>query len=215
MIHLYSLATPNGQKISVVLEELGLSYTPHTVNILKGEQFSPRFIAMNPNAKIPVIIDEDGPNGEPITVVESGAMLLYLAEKTGGLISTDAVIRLETIQWVFFQMANLGPMFGQFGHFFKYAPEKCPHPYPLERYTLETKRLLQLIESHLQHRTWLVGEAYSIADIAIFPWVNTLATYYLAEEHLDLQTYPLVQEWLERCLVRPAVKRGMAVCSDI
>jgi GST-like protein len=215
MIQLYSLATPNGQKISVALEELGLSYTPHTVNILKGEQFTPAFVAMNPNAKIPVIIDEYGPNGAPITIVESGAILLYLAEKTERLISKDPVVRLETIQWVFFQMANIGPMFGQFGHFFKYAPDKCPHPYPLERYTTETQRLLQLLETHLQDRTWLVGEAYSIADIAIFPWVNTLATFYLAEEHLYLQAYPIVQEWLQRCLARPAVKRGMDVCSDI
>ena len=215
MIQLYSLATPNGQKISVALEELGLSYTPHTVNILKGEQFAPAFVAMNPNAKIPVIIDEDGPNGDPITMVESGAMLLYLAEKTEQLISTDPMIRLETIQWVFFQMANIGPMFGQFGHFFKYAPDKCPHPYPLERYTIETKRLLQLLESHLQDRVWLVGEDYSIADIAIFPWVNTLATFYLAEEYLNLHAYPMVHEWLQRCLARPAVKRGMDVCSDI
>ena len=142
-------------------------------------------------------------------------MLLYLAEKTERLISKDPVVRLETIQWVFFQMANIGPMFGQFGHFFKYAPDKCPHPYPLERYTTETQRLLQLLETHLQDRTWLVGEAYSIADIAIFPWVNTLATFYLAEEHLYLQAYPIVQEWLQRCLARPAVKRGMDVCSDI
>jgi len=215
MIQLYSLATPNGQKISVILEELGLKYTPHTVNILKGEQFGEKFLAMNPNSKIPVIIDEDGPNGKPITMVESGAMLLYLAEKTGKLISKDPVIRLETIQWVFFQMANIGPMFGQFGHFYKYAPEKCPHPYPLERYTIETQRLLQLLETHLQDRKWLVGKEYSIADISIFPWVNTLATFYLAEEHLDLHSYPLVQEWLQRCLARPAVARGMVVCSDI
>ena len=215
MIQLYSLATSNGQKIAIALEEIGLSYTPHTVNILKGEQFSPSFIAMNPNAKIPVIIDEDGPNGEPITLVESGAILLYLAEKTKKLFSTDPVIRLEIIQWVFFQMANIGPMFGQFGHFFKYAPDSCPHPYPLERYTRETKRLLQLLESHLQTRTWLVGDAYSIADIAIFPWVNTLATFYQAGEYLDLHEYRRVQEWVRTCLERPAVIRGMSVCSDI
>ena len=215
MIQLYSLATPNGQKISVALEELGLKYRPHTVNILKGEQFEPSFLAMNSNAKIPVIIDEDGPCGEMVTIVESGAILLYLAEKTGRLMSQDPLFRLKTIQWVFFQMANIGPMFGQFGHFFKYAPAQCPHPYPLERYTRETKRLLQLLETHLQDRRWLVGKDYSIADISIFPWVNTLATFYQAGEYLDLHEYRRVQEWLSTCLARPAVIRGMSVCSDI
>lgn len=215
MIQLYSLATSNGQKISIALEELGLSYTPHTVNILEGEQYSPTFVAMNPNAKIPVIIDEDGPGGEAITIVESGAILLYLAEKTDSLLSTDPVLRLETIQWVFFQMANIGPMFGQFGHFFKYASDSCSHPYPLERYTRETKRLLQLLENHLRKRMWLVGDTYSIADIAIFPWVNTLDTFYKAKTHLGLHEYPIVQDWVQRCLTRPAVQRGMSVCADI
>ena len=206
MIQLYSLATPNGHKVSVALEELGLSYTPHTVNILKGEQFTPQFVEMNPNSKIPVIIDEDGPNSEPITMVESGAILLYLAEKTGRLISTDPVLRLETIQWVFFQMANIGPMFGQFGHFFKYASDKCPHPYPLERYATETKRLLQLLESHLQDRTWLVGEAYSIADIAMYPWARC---FYWAKVSVEGLIH--LQSWFDRIDQRPLTQKALTI----
>jgi len=215
MIHLYSLATPNGQKVSVALEELRLVYTPHTINILKGEQFTPDFVALNPNSKIPVLVDEEGPNGSTVTIVESGAILLYLAEKTGGLLSTDPVLRMETIQWLFFQMANIGPMFGQFGHFFKYAKDRCLDPYPLERYTTETKRLLTLLDIRLANREWIVGEAYSIADIAIFPWVECLGQFYSAGEQLQLSEYSNVQEWLKRCLARPAVQRGMTVCSDI
>ena len=215
MIHLYSLATPNGQKVSVALEELRLAYTPHTINILKGEQFTPDFVALNPNSKIPVLVDEEGPNGSTVTIVESGAILLYLAEKTGGLLSTDPVLRMETIQWLFFQMANIGPMFGQFGHFFKYAKDRCLDPYPLERYTTEAKRLLTLLDSRLANREWIVGEAYSIADIAIFPWVECLGQFYNAGEQLQLSEYSNVQEWLKRCLARPAVQRGMTVCSDI
>ena len=215
MIHLYSLATPNGQKVSVALEELRLVYTPHTINILKGEQFTPDFVALNPNSKIPVLVDEEGPNGSTVTIVESGAILLYLAEKTGGLLSTDPVLRMETIQWLFCQMANIGPMFGQFGHFFKYAKDRCLDPYPLERYTTEAKRLLTLLDIRLANREWIVGEAYSIADIAIFPWVECLGRFYSAGEPLQLSEYSNVQEWLKRCLARPAVQRGMTVCSDI
>lgn len=215
MMHLYSLATPNGQKISVALEELALEYTPHTINILTGEQFTPAFIALNPNSKIPVLVDEDGPMGETVSIMESGAILLYLAEKTGQLLSSDPLVRLETIQWVFFQMASIGPMFGQFGHFYKYAGEKCTHPYPVERYTNEAKRLLQVLETRLENRHWLVGGQYSIADIAIFPWVDCLGRFYKAEEQLALHTYSNVQAWLDRCLERPAVQKGMTVCSDI
>ena len=215
MIQLYSLATPNGQKISVALEELGLDYTSQTVNILKGEQFTPEFVSMNPNSKIPVIVDEDGPNGETVTIMESGAILLYLAEKTGRLLSTDPLLRLETIQWVFFQMASIGPMFGQFGHFFKYAGERCTHPYPLERYTTEARRLLQVLEERLANRRWLVGDEYSIADIAIFPWVYCLGHFYKAGDHLNLSEYSNVQTWLQTCLNRPASQRGLVVCSDI
>lgn len=214
MIHLYSLATPNGQKISIALEEMGLEYTPHTINILKGEQFTPEFIALNPNSKIPVLVDEDGPNGESISIMESGAILLYLAEKTGRLLSEDARVRSETIQWLFFQMASIGPMFGQFGHFFVYAGDKCTHPYPTERYATESRRLLQVLEDRLSTRTWLVGDAYSIADIAIFPWVACLGGYYKATEILGLDEYTHVNRWLECCLSRPAVQRGMQVCSE-
>lgn len=214
MIDLYSLATPNGQKVSVMLEELGVDYKPHTVNILKGEQFTPAFIALNPNSKIPVIVDHDGPDGQPITVMESGAILLYLAEKTGQLISADPKIRSETIQWLFFQMASIGPMFGQFGHFYKYAGDRCDHPYPTERYATEARRLLQVLEDRLTTQSWIAGKEYSIADIAIFPWVHCLGHFYQAEDILGLSGYTHVNQWLQQCLSRPAVQRGMPVCSD-
>ena len=214
MMHLYSLATPNGQKISVALEEMGLDYTPHTINIMKGEQFTPEFVALNPNSKIPVLMDEEGPGDQSITIMESGAILLYLAEKTGRFLSEDPRIRSETIQWLFFQMANIGPMFGQFGHFHKYVGDRCTDPYPIERYATESRRLLQVLEDRLATRTWLVGDAYSIADIAIFPWVACLGGHYKATEILGLNEYTHVNRWVECCLSRPAVQCGMQVCSD-
>lgn len=212
-IQLYSLATPNGQKVSVALEELGIPYDAHTINIMKGDQFSPEFIKINPNSKIPAIVDPNGPDGKEIAIMESGAILLYLAEKAGKLIPTDAHKRSETIQWLFFQMAGIGPMFGQFGHFYKYAREKCDHTYPVERYTTEAKRLLKVIDDRLEGQDFIIDGEYTIADIAIFPWVSCLSKFYAAEQQLGLADFKNVNRWLKTCLARPAVKVGMNICS--
>ncbi len=211
-IQLYSLATPNGQKVSIALEELGLPYDAHRVDIGKGDQFTPEFKAINPNSKIPAILDPQGPEGKPFPVMESGAILLYLADKTKKLISQDPRTRWETIQWIFFQMAGVGPMFGQFGHFYKYAKAKCDHPYPIERYSTEAKRLLAVLDKQLEGKDYLVGNEYSIADIATFPWVGCLDWGYNAKDFLQLNQYKNVMEWYKRCSERPAAQRGAKVC---
>ena len=211
-IQLYSMATPNGQKIGIALEEMELPYQEHLVNILNGDQFRPEFVAINPNSKIPAIIDPSGPGGKPISVFESGAILVYLAEKSEMFLPKDMRTRSETLQWLFFQVGGVGPMFGQFGHFFKYAKNQCDHPYPVDRYTNETKRLLGVIETHLERRTFLVGEKYSIADMSIIPWVHTLKAFYQAEEALSLKKFTKVEAWVERCLARPKTALGMNVC---
>jgi len=208
----YGLATPNGQKVSVALEEMGIAYVPKTINILKDDQFTPEFVAINPNSKIPAIVDEDGPDGQPISVFESGAILIYLAEKTGKFMPKDAVGRYKTLQWIMFQMGGIGPMFGQFGHFFKYAKDKCTDPYPKERYTNETRRLLGVLEKELSQRPYLAGEEYTIADMATFPWVVCLSKFYDAAEHLQLHEFPRTMAWVDGCMARPAVQRGMEVC---
>ena len=210
-IQLYSLATPNGIKVSVALEEMGLKYDAHTINIMNGDQFSPEFIKVNPNSKIPAIVDLDGPGGEH-AVFESGAILLYLAKKTGKFISNDPALESETLQWLFFQMGGVGPMFGQFGHFYKYAKENCKDPYPVERYTKETKRLLSVLNTRLEGRKFLVGEEYSIADMSIFPWVICLDKFYAASEYLNLSEYKNVNRWLSSILERSATVRGLEVC---
>src|SRR5690606_38540074 len=155
-------------------------------------------IKINPNSKIPAIVDPDGPNGEPLSIFESGAILIYLAEKSKKFLPQQPVLRSETLQWLFFQVGGIGPMFGQFGHFFKYAKDKCNHPYPLERYANETRRLLAVLEKRLEGRTFLVGEQYTIADMSITPWVATLDQFYQAADHLRLSEFPLVQQWVER-----------------
>lgn len=212
-IQLYSLATPNGQKVSIALESMQLAYEAHTIDITKGDQFSAEFLALNPNAKIPVIVDPKSADGKPITIFESGAILLYLAEKTGQLIPEDYRSKQECKQWLFFQMANIGPMFGQFGHFFKYAGQKCEHHYPLERYRNETNRLLKLLDERLEKRDYILGDTYTIADISIFPWVFCLDHFYKAEDMLKLSTYKRLSNWLCRCLEKPGTKKGMATCS--
>lgn len=209
-LQLFSLNTPNGIKVAVALEELGIPYEAHTVRIGKGEQFTDAFKAISPNSKIPAIVDLDGPGGKPLALMESGAILIYLAEKTGRLIPTDPALRFKCLQWLFFQVGHIGPMFGQFGHFFKYARDKCDHPYPLERYTNEAKRLLGVLEVELTDKEYLVGE-YTIADIATFPWVNALGTAYGAGEVLPLEPFPHVKAWLERCTSRPAFQVGKDV----
>jgi len=211
-IQLYSLATPNGQKVSVALEEMGLPYDAHKINILEGDQFTDAFIAINPNSKIPAIVDPQGPGGEPFSVMESGAILVYLAEKSGHFLSSDPRQKNETLQWLFFQMASVGPMFGQFGHFFKYGKDKCDHPYPTERYATETQRLLKVLEVRLEGKDWLMGQDMTIADIATAPWVVGLSAFYKADEKLGLGRFTNVKRWAERFLDRPKVQIGMKVC---
>jgi GST-like protein len=212
-IQLYSMATPNGQKVGIALEEMGLAYEPHTVNILEGDQHTDAFKSLNPNSKIPAIVDPDGPGGKPIGLFESGAILHYLADKTGKLQPADAAGRLECMQWVFFQMGGVGPMFGQFGHFYKFARESCDHPYPVDRYTTETKRLLGVLEARLEGRDFLMGADYTIADVATVSWVRTLYGFYEAGEHLGVDDFSRTIAWADRCAERPATARGMAVCS--
>lgn len=204
MIQLYTFATPNGRKISVALEELALPYQVHVVNIGRNEQFSADFLAKNPNNKIPVIVDEEGPGGKPFTLFESGAILIYLAEKTGKLLSKDPAQRYLTLQWLMFQMGGVGPMFGQLNHFSRYAKEQIP--YAIERYTAESKRLVGVLDKALAEGEFLAGE-YSIADIANYPWVRTASEYYpkLFEGAKN------VARWRDSIGNRPAVQRGMNV----
>ncbi|MDQ0009525.1 GST-like protein [Luteibacter jiangsuensis] len=210
-IQLYSLPTPNGVKVSIMLEELGLPYEPHLVDIGKDESKLPEFVALNPNGKIPAIIDPDGPGGKPIGLFESGAILLYLAEKTGHFIPADAAGRWETIQWLFFQMAGIGPMFGQVGFFHKFAGREYEDKRPLQRYVAESKRLLGVLDKRLEGREWIVGGEYTIADIATIGWVNNLVTFYGARELVGFDAYPNVIAWLERGMSRPAVQRGLKI----
>ena len=211
-VQLFSLNTPNGIKVSVALEELGVPYEAHLVHIGKNDQFTPEFISISPNSKIPAIVDLNGPGGQPISLMESGAILIYLAEKTGRLMPTDPAQRYKCLQWLFFQVGHIGPMFGQFGHFFKYAKDKCDHPYPLERYTNEAKRLLGVLNTQLSDREYLVGEL-SIADIATFPWVDALDSGYGAGDVIPVSDYPHVSAWLDRCKARPSFVVGKDVCS--
>lgn len=208
-IQLYSLGTPNGQKASVALEEMGLPYEAHKIDIMEGDQFTDEFVAINPNSKIPAIVDPNGPNGEHFAVFESGAILIYLAEKSGKCLPSDLAARSECLQWLFFQVGGVGPMFGQFGHFYKYAKEKIP--YGIERYQTETKRLLGVLEKRLQEREFLAGEEYTIADIATFPWVGCLDWGYKASDMLELNSFPAVMTWYDRCANRPASVRGLKV----
>ena len=212
IIQLYSLPTPNGVKIPIALEEMGLPYEAHLINFATNDQKSPEFLEINPNGRIPAIIDPHGPGGKPIAIFESGAILLYLAEKSGKLLPADAVGRLEAIQWVFFQVGGVGPMFGQFGHFYKFAADKVANnPYPMERYRDETKRLLGVLELQLADRPWLAGETYSIADVATFPWVRALGVAYGAADVIGLADFPKVADWVSRAAGRPASLVGLNV----
>ena len=214
VIQLYSLATPNGVKVSIALEELGLAYEVHKIDISTDIQKHPDFLALNPNGRIPAIIDPNGPDGKPIGLFESGAILIYLAEKTGKLLSNDPALRYETLCWLMWQMGGVGPMFGQFGHFYKYAADKVANnPYPTERYKNETRRLLGILEERLADRQFLVNEEYTIADIAIFPWVRSLTTGYGAAEALNLTDFPKTEAWVQRLAARPAAARGLNVPS--
>ncbi len=205
MIQLYTWGTPNGRKVSVMLEELGLPYAAHQVNIGKDEQFKPEFLEISPNNRIPAIVDEDGPDGNPISVFESGAILIYLAEKTkSDLLPADVRRRTETMQWLMWQMGGVGPMFGQ-AHHFMFQPKEDV-PYGKKRYHNETKRLYGVMNKQLATTPYLAGETYSIADIATYPWVSR------HERHqVDLNEFPNVKRWYDTISERPAVKRGMAV----
>jgi GST-like protein len=210
-LQLYSFATPNGVKVSIALEELGLPYEAHLVDIGKNETWTEPFLSLNPNGKIPAIIDPAGPGGKPLALFESGAILVYLAEKTGKLIPSDPARRYETIQWVFFQMAAIGPMFGQLGFFHKFAGREIEDKRPLERYANESKRLLGVLEGRLGSRRFVMGDDYTIADIAIFPWVRTLRDFYEAGDLVGIEGFPAVLAWLDRCLSRPASQKGFTV----
>jgi GSH-dependent disulfide-bond oxidoreductase len=210
-IQLYSLPTPNGVKVSVMLEETGLPYEPHLVRFDSNEQLSPEFVSLNPNNKIPAILDPDGPGGKPLPLFESGAILLYLAEKAQRFLPQDAAGRYETIQWVMFQMGGVGPMFGQVGFFHKFAGKEFEDKRPRDRYVGEAKRLLGVLDRHLTGRSWMMGETYTIADIAIFPWVNVLNTFYGAGDLVGMQDFRQVNRVLEVFLARPAVVRGLNI----
>jgi GST-like protein len=210
-IQLYSLPTPNGVKVSIALEELGLAYEPHTIDIGKNESWTPEFLSLTPNGKIPAIIDPDGPGGKPLGLFESGAILLYLSDKTGKLVPADPGLRYETIQWVFFQMAFIGPMFGQLGFFHKFAGKDIPDKRPLERYRDETKRLLGLLDTRLASRQWIMDDDYTIADISMLGWVRNLIGFYGARELVQFDTLKHVPGWLDRALARPAVQRGLVI----
>jgi GST-like protein len=209
-IQLYSLNTPNGVKVSIMLEETGLAYEPHLVDIMKGDNHTSEFLSLNPNGKIPAIIDPDGPGGKPLALFESGAILLYLADKTGRFISADPAQRWETIQWVFFQMGAIGPMFGQLGYFNKFAGKEIADKRPRDRYVAESKRLLGVLDNRLEGRSWLMDE-YTIADIATLGWVRNLITFYEARELVEYDSFTHVAAWLDRGLARPAVKRGLEI----
>jgi GST-like protein len=210
-LQLYSLPTPNGVKVSIMLEEIGLAYEPHLIDIGKNETWTPEFLSLNPNGKIPSIIDPNGPDGKPLALFESGAILLYLAEKSGKFLPQDPALRYETIQWVFFQMAAVGPMFGQVGFFHKFAGREYEDKRPLERYKNESKRLLGVLETRLEGRDWIMGQDYSIADISLLGWVRNLIGFYEARELVEFDSFPRVGQWLERGLARPAVQRGLNI----
>jgi GST-like protein len=210
-LQLYSLPTPNGVKVSIMLEEIGLPYEPHTINIGQNETFTPEYLSLNPNGKIPAIIDPDGPGGAPLGLFESGAILQYLAEKTGKLLPADAARRYQTIQWVHFQMSAVGPMFGQVGYFHKFAGREIADKRPLERYVGESKRLLGVLERRLDGRQWMMDDSYTIADIALLGWVRNLIGFYGAGELVGFDSFAHVAAWLERGLARPAVQRGLEI----
>lgn len=210
-IQLYSLNTPNGVKASIMLEETGLPYEAHLVDITDNQSHTPEFLSLNPNGKIPAIIDPDGPGGRPIGLFESGAILIYLSDKTGRFVPADPALRYETIQWVFFQNAGIGPMFGQIGFFNKFAGKAIEDKRPLQRYVDESKRLLAVLDARLAGRDWIMGADYSIADISTLGWVRNLITFYEARDLVAFDTLQNVPAWLERGLARPAVQRGLEI----
>lgn len=209
LLQLYSFPTPNGVKVSIALEEMGLPYEAHTIQL--SETRTPEFLSLNPNNKIPAIIDPSGPNGEPLVLWESGAILIYLAEKSGKLLPTDPVARAQAIQWLMFQMGGVGPMFGQFGYFNVFAGKDIDDPRPRQRYVDEGRRLLAVLEKHLHGRTYMVAEQYTIADIALWPWIRAAKLFYKADEAFRYDELPSVMRWWELCMDRPASTRGLVI----
>jgi GSH-dependent disulfide-bond oxidoreductase len=210
-LQLYSLPTPNGVKVSIMLEEIGLAYEVHLVDFNKNDQKTPEFLSLNPNGKIPAILDPNGPGGKPLGLFESGAILQYLAEKTGKLLPADAARRYETLAWLHFQMGGIGPMFGQLGFFNKFAGKEISDKRPLERYVAESKRLLGVIDGRLDGRQWIMDDDYTIADISMLGWVRNLIGFYEARELVGFDDFKHVAAWLERGLARPAVERGLNI----
>ncbi len=210
-IQLYSLATPNGVKVSIALEETGLPYEAHKVSFETNDQMSPEFLSLNPNNKIPAILDPDGPGGKPLALFESGAILIYLAAKSGQLMPDDLAARYETLQWLMFQMGGIGPMFGQLGFFHKFAGKDYQDKRPRDRYVAESKRLLKVLDERLAGRDWVMGDQYTIADIAILPWVRNLIGFYGAGELVEFERFANVRRVLDAFLARPAVARGLTI----
>jgi GSH-dependent disulfide-bond oxidoreductase len=210
-LQLYSLPTPNGVKVSIMLEEIGLPYEPHLVDFSINDQMTPEFLSLNPNNKIPAILDPNGPAGCPLPLFESGAILLYLAEKTGQLLPPDPAGRYQTIQWLMFQMGGIGPMFGQVGFFHKFAGKDYEDKRPRDRYVVESQRLLSVLEGRLTDRTWIMGDTFTIADVATFPWINNLIGFYEAGDLVGIKNFPNVTRTLRSFVARPAVARGLEI----
>ena len=210
-IQLYSLPTPNGVKVSILLEETGLPYEPHLVRFDLNDQLTPEFLSLNPNNKIPAILDPHGPGGQPLALFESGAILVYLAEKVGRFIPADAAGRYQTLQWLMFQMGGVGPMFGQLGFFHKFAGKDFEDKRPRDRYATESRRLLSVLDQRLEGRDWIMGRDYSIADIATFPWVNNLFNFYGAAELVGAADFKQLARVLAVFMARPAVVRGLGI----
>jgi GSH-dependent disulfide-bond oxidoreductase len=210
-LQLYSINSPNGVKVSIMLEETGLAYEPHLVDIGKGDQRTAEFLSLNPNGKIPAIIDPAGPGGKPFPLFESGAILMYLADKTGKLLPADPARRWEALQWLFFQMAEVGPMFGQIGFFYKFAGREIEDKRPLQRYVDRSKSILGVLEARLAGRQWIMDDEYTIADISMLGWVRNLIVFYNARDLVAFDELKEVPAWLERWLARPAVQRGLQI----
>jgi GST-like protein len=210
-LQLFSALTPNGVKISIALEEIGLPYEAHYIDITQNQSWTAEYLTLNPNGKIPAIIDPDGPGGRPLRLFESGAILQYLAEKSGKLMPADPALRYETLQWVHFQVGGVGPTFGQVGYFHKFAGREIEDKRPLERYVKETIRLLGVLEARLAGRSWIMGEEFTIADIALLGWVRNLIGFYDASALVEYDRLRTVPAWLERGLARPAVQRGLTI----
>ncbi len=210
-IQLYSLPTPNGVKVSIMLEETGLPYEPHLVSFDRRDQASAEFRSLNPYGKIPAILDPHGPGGKPLPLFESGAILIYLADKTGKLLPRDSAARYDTLQWLMFQMAGVGPMFGQVGFFHKFAGREIEDKRPRDRYVAEAQRLLGVLDARLAARAWIAGDEYTIADIATFPWVRNLIGFYGAGDLVGIERFPQVRRALDAFVARPAVARGLEI----